>query len=159
MTLYPTWWRNHFLGVELAIAVLAGCALTFWIRVGDGSVFLSALVHQNRAQIYGTLASIFGSLLGFVITSMSIVLGFSASERLGILRKSSHYRDMWAVFTSAIKALGATTALWLAALLFERESAPKPLLIDACICVTLLSLFRLARCVWVLEKIVEVLTV
>lgn len=156
--LLPSWWRKYFLAVELVIPLVAGFALLMWSHYGNGATLLLCVVHQNRGQIYGTMVSLFGALLGFVITSMSIVLGFSASERFKILKASKYYSQLWNVFTSAIRWLGAVTVLWLCALLLDRESAQKPLLLIICLTVSCISVLRLARCVWVLEKIVQVIT-
>lgn len=156
--IYPDWWRKHFLRVELWIALFAGACIAIWATKFHGSTFLMRLVVHNRGQIYGTMASISGSLLGFVITAMSIVLGFSSSERLTLLKKSDHYPQLWAVFTSTIKWLGATTILWLVALVLDTDSSPKPMLLIACVTATIIAALRLIRCSWVLERIVEVLT-
>jgi hypothetical protein len=158
MRLYPNWWRKNFLTVELGIATFVTAAVFLWSKYGGGTQALSDIVHGNRSQIYGTLASIFGSLLGFVITALSVVLGLSSSERLNVLRASRYYQQLWDVFTSAIRVLGVSTILWLGALFFDRETAPKPLLLVACLGISFLATLRLARCVWVLERIVEALT-
>jgi hypothetical protein len=158
MWFYPNWWRKNFLTVELCVAVLLSAGLLIWWRYGSGIRVLTEIVHGSRSQIYGTLASIFGSLLGFVITALSVVLGFSSADRLKILRGSSYYKQLWDVFTSAIRVLGFTTLIWLGALFFDRESAPKPLLFVFCLAFSFLAVLRLARCVWVLERIVEALT-
>lgn len=158
MQIYPQWWRKHFLIVEFLIAAVAGAILCLWVRYGDGATALSAAVRNNRGQIYGTLASICGSLLGFAITAMSIVLGFTSSERLTLLRGSGHYSQLWAVFTSTIRCLGLATIAWLLALIFDTEARQRPLLIAVCLFATTLAAFRLSRCIWILERIVEVLT-
>jgi len=158
MRLYPTWWRKRFLHVELGIAILVATGLLYWWGYGSGARVLAGIVHGNRGQIYGTLASIFGSLLGFVITALSVVLGFSSSARLSVIRGSRYYKQLWDVFTSAIRVLGFTTVAWLLALFFDREAAERPLILVSCIAITFLAILRLARCVWVLERIVEVLT-
>lgn len=106
MPLYPKWWRQHFLAVELGIALVATGLLLCWWRYGNGVSILKEVVHGNRGQIYGTFASIFGSLLGFAITALSVVLGFSSSDRLAVLKKSAYYKQLWEVFTSGIRVLG-----------------------------------------------------
>lgn len=158
MHLYPKWWRRNFLQAEFFLWLVATVWFIGWWKWFRGDTVLGSLVRNNRAQIYGTLASLFGSLLGFVITALSVVLGFSASERLKIVRSSAYYKQLWEVFTSAIRVLGITTVLWLVALFFDREPVQRPLLLLSCLSLSILSALRLMRCVWVLERIVEVLT-
>lgn len=158
MTLYPKWWRQHFLVVERWIAVAIGIGLIGWWKFGDAGTILANVVHGNRSSIYGTMASLCGSLLGFVIATQTIVLGFSTSERLTILKNSKPYKQLWDVFTSTIRVLGATTLMWLLALFFDRDASPRTLLLAFCIVLTFLSILRIARCVWVLERIVAALT-
>lgn len=102
-------WRRHFLWVEFALAVMIGVTAAYWIHYRNGAVVSDRLLAQNRAAVYGTLASIFGSLLGFVITAASIVLGFSGSESLAVVRGSKHYPTLWPVFTASIRALAFAT--------------------------------------------------
>lgn len=155
---YPSWWRKHFLLVELLIAIALTMMLVVWCAQWGGHEILLNLVKGNRAAIYGALASLFGSLLGFAITAMSIVIGFTTSERFTILRSSRHYKDLWAVFTSAIRALGVTTVVALLGLIFDRDAVQRPYIFAACIGLSVLFIFRIIRCLWVLERIVELLT-
>jgi hypothetical protein len=156
---YPSWWRKHFLGVGLAVAMIITALLVYWWRSLGGASVLNGLVHGNRAAIYGTLASIFGSLLGFIITALSVVLSVSSSERLMVLRESTYYPQLWAVFTSAIRVLGMTTVFWLTALFLDRDAKTRPIILVVCLGASTLAVLRIARCVWVLQRIVEVLTV
>lgn len=158
MSILPSWWRKNFLTAELIVAVGMSAVLLIWCKYAHGEESLRLIVQGNRAQIYGTIGAIFGSLLGFVITALSVVLGFSSSERLKVLRSSRYYKQLWDVFTSAIRVLGLTTVVWLAALFFDRESHTRPLLLFVALSFTSLAILRLVRCVWVLERIVEVLT-
>lgn len=155
---YPSWWRKNFLAVELLIALLATAGLLLWCVRGAGLQELEKLVHGNRGQIYGTLASICGSLLGFVIATLSVVLGFNTSRRLDILRKSKYYKQLWNVFTSAIRVLAVTTCAWLLALFIDRDTSPNLFVLVVCFGATFLAVLRLGRAVWVLERIVEILT-
>lgn len=158
MSLYPKWWRRHFLIVELGIGIAVFVLLTIWWRYGNGISVLKELVRGNRGQIYGTFASIFGSLLGFVITALSVVLGLSSSDRLTVLKNSVHYKQLWDVFVSTIRVLGFTTIVWLLVLFLDRENHPRPFVLVLCLAATFLATLRLARCVWVLERIVEIIT-
>jgi len=158
MALYPQWWRKRFLSVELVIALMVAAALIGWCTWGTGRDFLTPLVNGSRAAIYGTLATLAGSLLGFVIATQSIALGFIAAPRFKVLQNSEAYRQLWDVFVSAIRVLGWTTLGWLVALFFDRENSPKPLIFELCLGISFLALLRLIRCVWVLENLVRILT-
>jgi hypothetical protein len=118
----------------------------------------STLLKDNRAVLYGTMASIFGSLLGFVITATSIVLGFSTSDRLAVVRESAQYPMLWKTFSATIRALAGATVVALLCLLADRDSAPKSWLEVPLFLVVVLSLFRLGRTIWVLEHIISLVT-
>ncbi|WP_210160588.1 hypothetical protein [Methylocella silvestris] len=118
----------------------------------------AALLKNNRAALFGTTASILGSLLGFVITATSIVLGFSTSDRLAVVRESVEYPTLWKTFSATIRALALGTIIALTCLLFDRDSAPVPWLTILLIFAVLLSLFRIGRTIWVLEQIIGLVT-
>jgi hypothetical protein len=74
-------------------------------------MLIAQILDSQRGTVYGTLASIFGSLLGFVITTVSIVIAFATHERLAIVRASEHYPTLWKVFMSSIRVLGIATVV------------------------------------------------
>ncbi len=158
MSVFPQWWRERLLAAELVVAIIVSSSFVLWSEVFRGMEFTEQLLRGNRGAIYGTLASIFGSLLGFVITTVSIVIGFSASERLAVVRESRHYETLWKVFMSTIKVLGLATLAALGGLLFDRDNAPSRLVLYVCGFMIIIATLRLARCVWVLENVIELVT-
>lgn len=152
------WWARHFLLNEAVLsAALAGAAILWMERFGGWKV-VNTLLQGNRGAIYGALASIFGSLLGFIITAVSIALGFSASENLTIVRESRYYSHLWSVFMSATRWLAMATIASIAALVADRDSAPIRELTYAVWLLAVLSAVRVARCLWVLENVVRIVT-
>lgn len=153
-----SWWKIHFLTAEFWAAAAGAAAFAVWLRFLGGNATLEEVLRGNRAAIYGTLASIFGALLGFVIATLSILLGFSASDRLAIVRESKHYGTIWEIFTAAIRALALATAVSLVALVIDRDRDPAPLLTVICIFAGLLAGVRILRSVWVLERVIDLVT-
>jgi hypothetical protein len=152
------WWKVHFLFAEFCVAVLIGVGFAAWVIWFGGASFVAETLRGNRAAIYGTLASIFGSLLGFTITAVSIVLGYAANERLAIVRNSKHYPTLWKVFVAAIRALGIATMVALVALILDRDTAPAYFFLYVCVWSTSLAVLRLMRCLWVFEQVVVLVT-
>jgi hypothetical protein len=158
MNFLPKWWRARFLHVELVLAILLGVAVYVWGVRYEGSSTLHTILSGNRGAIYGALASVFGSLLGFAITAVSVVIGFASHDRLVIIRQSRHYPTLWRVFFAAIRALGLATLLALAGLIFDRDNTPRDWVLYLTIFASLLAILRVARCAWVLENVIDLVT-
>jgi hypothetical protein len=150
----PGFWKRHFLLVEGLLALLIAIGFGIWCYRFDGKAIVCPLLHGNRAMLYGTMASIFGSLLGFVITTTSIVLGFSTSDNLAIVRQSAHYPMLWKAFSKTTMALAITTLVALLCLLVDRDDAPVFWLVVLLVLFTVLSLLRISRTIWILEQII-----
>lgn len=151
-------WRRRFLLVEGIIALVVAIGFAVWYWAFDGATPTNALLGGNRAALYGTTASISGSLLGFVITATSIVLGFSTSDRLAVVRKSRQYPMLWRTFSATIRALAAATVVALLCLLLDRDGASVPWLTVLLVFSVVLSMLRLARTIWALEHIIVLVT-
>lgn len=158
MKLLPQWWKIYFLKVELGIALLFTAVFIIWAQCFGGQVVIERILKENRSDIYGALAAVFGSLLGFIITAVSIILGYTTNDRLTIVRESKHYALLWEVFTAAIRILSVATIAALVGLVVDRDSSPVYIVLYINVFTTTLSSFRLARCVWVLENIIKLVT-
>ena len=158
MKLLPKWWRTNFLHVELGLALLCSVTFVAWAQLCGGGIIVEETLKANRGAVYGALASIFGSLLGFAITAVSIVLGFSTTERLAVVRESKHYPTLWKVFTATIRTLGLATVVALSGLILDRDSSPMKWVLYFTVFASILAALRLARCVWVLENVITLVT-
>src|SRR6266699_830958 len=158
MTILPGWWRVHFLAAEMGLSLIITICFAIWVECFGGALPLEQTLAGNRNAVYGTLASIFGSLLGFVITAVSIVLGYSASDRLQIVRESKHYPILWKTFIAAIRCLGLATLVAMLGLPLDRDASGRRWILNLCVFASLLAIARLARCVWILENVVRLVT-
>src|SRR5260370_626069 len=150
-------WGIHFLGMELVLSILGGVIFGIWVKWLGGALTVDHLLTGNKSAVYGTLASIFGALLGFAITVLSVIIGYSTNEKFQFLRKAKHYSTLWKILLSTIKALSAATIVMILGLVFDRDSSPHHLILSFSVLITLLSIFRLARCIWVLENVVNII--
>ena len=154
MKFLPKWWRTHFLAAEFGIAILCGASFVAWARLWGGGAILEDTLTGNRGAIYGALASIFGSLLGFAITAVSIMVAFSTNDRLTVVRESKPYPTLWKVFTATIRTLGFATVVALFGLILDRDNHPMNPVLYLTVFASVLAALRLARCAWVLENVI-----
>jgi hypothetical protein len=150
-------YREHFLGADLALAATPSCAVLIWMVKFGGIETVDALLAGNRSAIYGTLSSIFGSLLGFVITAVSIIIGVWGAEKLTLLRESQSASQLWLIFTSTTRWLGLATVLSLAGLIGDRDGKPVHAILYLTIVVATITIARLGRSIWALENVVSLL--
>jgi hypothetical protein len=152
------YWEANFLVLEFITALVLSLCLVGWSEFIDKGQFINSIFLDNRDVVYGALATLFGSMLGFSITAVSIVIGYATNDKLAIVRKGKHYQDLWNVFKSAMKVLAFATVFALLGLVFDKNANPVNYLLYMNIFATVLSLFRIARCIWVLENIIVIVT-
>lgn len=152
------WWERNFLVIEFITAVVIFLAVLAWSLFINKGVAISQIVSGNRQWIYATLTTLFGTLLGFIITAVSIVLGYAQSDKLTIVRQSNHYKDLWGIFKSTIWILGFATVVALLGLIFDKETNPQYIFIYLNILAIILAVFRIGRCIWVLQNIIAIVT-
>ena len=152
---------RRVLGLETAICVAIAAAFLAWVLLG-GRATVDHGLDTVRGPLYGALAAVAGALLGFVIATVSILVGLVSveSERMAFLRSSAAYPQIWTTFTSAIRWLAAATGLSLVALLLDHETAVLSTpWIDALralvLLVALAATMRLGSAMWVLERLVS----
>jgi uncharacterized membrane protein YqjE len=104
--------------------------------------------------VYGAFASIFGSLLGFVIAAVAIALPFASDTRLAVVRLSNQNKTLWELFLAGTRALAGATLLSMIALVLDRDDNPHRWILIAVAFFTILACIRVARVVWALQHLV-----
>jgi len=152
-------WKIHFLGCEFFLATSVSIISFMYLWKWDGVLKILSFIGNNRGLYASSAVSLFGALLGFSITATSIILGFSASERLAVLKESKHYPQIWRTLISTVKAFLFVTivSIWL---LVCEYSIPFVLSLQYSVFLLgiLLSAFRLFRTIWILEMIIKIVT-
>jgi hypothetical protein len=146
-------WQDHFRWLEFGLTLVATAIMALWLYRWDGGVVLNELLADKRSNVYGALAALLGSLLGFVIAAVAIVIG--ETSRLNFIREAGQLGNLLAVFRMAIVALGVGTVAALIAMIADSESSPLRWTVVLVFFATLLSVFRIGRAIWVLDKIVK----
>lgn len=146
-------WNDHFIVLELALALVVAGAFLVWVQVWDGWAPVNAMLQGKRESVYGALAALLGSLLGFVIAAVAIVIGEAA--RLQFLRDSGQLPNLLDVFRKSIQALGLGTCVAVLSLVLDGDAQPSRVLPGLVLFVTLLAGLRVGRAVWVLNAVMK----
>ena len=147
--------QKHFLGLEAVVASLPAVALLAWTLWLDGTSLFDAFLDGNRINIYGTVATIAGTLLGFSLAAASFVMSLTSSPRLAVLRQSPHFPTLWKTFFQAVRFLGALVLTSLVCLTWDKDDAPNTWLLIPFVLFVGLSIIRMARVIWMLEQIIH----
>lgn len=147
---------KHFLAVELLISVVITLVVYFIIYFLNIEGKIMTTLNGSRAALYGTIAAVCGSLLGFVITGLSVLMVTGNSEGMKALKSSKHYKEIFRVFFSTSKYLGLLVVISLITLIIDRDSSPFFSLNILVLWGVIIATFRILRCLWVLERIIEI---
>lgn len=148
-------YRSHFLGFELILSFIVISFITYFIYRFWGFCLLQSYLDGIRDVLYGTLATLSGALLGFVITGLSVLLTTYSTEQMKRLKKSKHYKTIFTIFFSTSKFSGILFIVSLLSLVFDKDSEPLLMLPFLTLWALIIVAFRVLRCLWVLEKIIS----
>ncbi|MFO0969299.1 MAG: hypothetical protein U0793_27400 [Gemmataceae bacterium] len=152
------YYRQHFLFVEFCFSVvicLIVVALTEWVW---GRSEVQAFVKGNRQAAYVAIASTGGSLLGFAITAVSIVIAVGASPAMSVVRRSGNLPRVYEIFFQAICWLSLATIWAFIGLLADTDTNPRILIGYAMTFFFTVVLFRVFRCIWIMREVTSLLT-
>ena len=145
-------YHRNFPWLELVFCVIITVAFIFYVEFSWGRSELIHFLNGTRLTAYGTLVSVGASMLGFVLTAVSIILIFGQSTRFDLLRQSDQYKAIFRIFFQAILWL-ALAALWgFVGLLADTDAAPLTFITHGMLLLALAAATRLARCVWILRE-------
>jgi hypothetical protein len=145
-------YRAHFLALELLVSLIAGGIVDYGVSIrpaADRDKWLD----ENATGMYQVLAAIGGTLLGFVLTGVSILLAFPETPRIELLKESPHYREIYTIYFSSIRYLALLTVVSVIGLAANR-SPWREFTLYVVVWATIIVSLRLWRCAWVLEALV-----
>ncbi len=148
-------YKRHFLLAELLLSLILSVLVLIIIQWFWSPDSLERWISSNKKEIYPLIATIGGTLLGFVITGVSIILAFSESEKLRLLKQSKQYTKIFAIYFSTIKYLAITTVVAIIGIVINNNLAI--LIFYLLLWSIVISSLRIWRCIWVLESIVEII--
>jgi|GEM_PF-1837703 len=165
-------YNKHFLTADLLVAIAIAIVAILFLRQQFSYDEIDTTISTNKTVIYPVIASIGGTLIGFVITGISIIIAFSesGSEKFKLLKNSAHYKDVYDVYFSSIRSLAITVIISIIGIFLSGNwqtpinissylivKSYDSLVLYIAIIASTISLFRIYRCVWALEKIVNLL--
>jgi MFS family permease len=139
---------------KFGIALLL-TGLLFWAdaQLWHGRGVTGAL-HATRHDLYVALATIFGALLGFIITAYSIIASLSQSEVLRNLNTEDR-RTVFGVFTSSIYISGIAAVAALAGLVVDSAPAGNRWVEYIVLLASLWAALALVSVVFLVEELVS----
>lgn len=115
-------WRDRFRFAQPYIAALLVAIGLLAIALHKDS-YVAILGVEQRDTLYSALATVFGSLFGFVIAAVAIVLTVVNSKTFKKFRTLPAYDKMWKIFTRCIWLLGLSTLVCLVSLVVDTKNS------------------------------------
>jgi hypothetical protein len=151
MTALKQYYEKHFLVLEFVASVFAACIFTLFLEFYIGRANFFSSVDENRPNLYAAVADITGSLLGFVISAVSVLLVFGSQLRF--LKDSGQLPVIFNVFFQSIIWLAIATAWAFVGLLADTTGTSRIWILYVMLWLMGLAAMRVYRCVWILKKI------
>ena len=124
----------------VSVALIAAWALDLW-HVDSAT---------QSVTLFATMAGLSGTLLGFAITSLAILIGLFQSPEFVPLRKNDNYGSIFSDYKLAIILLAATTLVALGATVAAAARVYSPIILGVTIGLVAWSAVTMAHAVEVL---------
>ncbi|MDD3262900.1 MAG: hypothetical protein PHR61_03555 [Candidatus Absconditabacteria bacterium] len=138
-------YKQNFIIIETAISFVLG-----FIIYLIGNYFLS-FNSINENFVFTRIQSLIG-LLGFLITTLSIIFSLKDGPKLEKLQKSGQYHNVINIYINTIKRIGIRILVRLGIKFINSDDVK---IVDGLVLsinVTLLSI-KLFRCIWITNKL------
>lgn len=156
MKLLKKCYDHHFLLYEgifsFIIAIIIIVALCCAAINNQGG--LISWFDNKNVPFFSVIASIAGNILGFLIATLSILIGFCADQKFKEFRESESYHQMYIIFIKTIVDLSIITILSIIGIL--TNDIPSLIILGFLIFPLILAAFRIGRCIWILKNITEI---
>lgn len=148
-------YHKYFLEIEFLMSGVICLLLILLMNYIWSSQIISRWIFLNKGEIYPLVATIAGTLLGFVITGVSILIAFSEFEKLKLLKQTPHYKTIFTIYFSTMKFLATTTIVAVSGIVIDDQWAIP--IFYLLLWSIIISSLRIYRCFWILENIAEII--
>lgn len=146
------YFRIHFLFSDSLIWLLLFYTGRFVLKKYF-NISIENILDKNGSLLFPIFFNSGITLLGFLLTGVSIIIVFLQSDKLKALNETSHPKMIMTIYFSTIRYCSVFTALsfmGMVALYF-------PCFSHILLLFSLLTIIRLFRCVWIIEVISRIL--
>lgn len=102
------------------------------------------------------MASLEGTLLGFVLAALTIVLGYSQSPRFAVIRQSRHWSVLFGIYLSGVRWTALATVFSLTALILDKDRSPNMISAELSAVSLVFSAVFITQVLWATEGVVKV---
>ena len=146
---------KHFMWIEFIIALTLSIALVLIFECWIGQNILINMLNSNYQDFYSAAASVCGTMLGFELAAVSVILVFGEMPRLRLIRESGQYKQVFEIYFTSIYISAAATLWALVGLMLDTNTSPKPWVTYVMFWLLITMIFRIFRCVWILRQITD----
>ena len=112
-------------------------------------------MHADQTTIYSALSGLQGALLGFVLAALTIVLGYSQSDRFAVVREAGQLQSLFNVYLAGVRTSGIAVTLTVVGLLADTHAHSRSVITGVVLAICLLTVLRLVRVLWVTNLVVH----
>lgn len=146
-------YKERFLWTDMLIVIVLDVVIVILVNIFKIDI-TNYLNEDNMVPLFSSLIGTWGSLLGFVIAALSILLTIKDNEYIKALRSTKHYTAICFIYLDTSIWLGIATLFSIVALIFVKNVIPIVLigsfLYPVCI-------FKIGRCLQFLKRIIEMI--
>jgi hypothetical protein len=151
-----SFYDKNFLLIEFLLAPVLTVLVVLTLHELDKIDAVKESLKENYQVLYGTCAAVTGSLLGFALTAVSVILAFSTMGRFRLLRESKHYSTVFRIYFQTIFWLAVATVWAFIGLVGQSAHSPRLWILYGMLWLGILCIFRMWRCLWILSEFAEI---
>jgi hypothetical protein len=154
----PKVYKEYFLHFETLISIVLTIALYVIFSKNLTPDQFTTLLTDVQSKVYPVTSIGAITLLGFIITGISILITFTETPSLKPLKTSRQYPTLFKIYFSAIRHLGVLTFLSILGILVNQKDVAL-LIFYLVILFIFTSTLRIWRCLWVLEQFIQIIQI
>lgn len=150
------WWDSHFLRNDAIVAAILSVLLLVGAEAAFGRSTIEDRLDSLRPALYTGIASIAGSLLGFVLALLVVGQTLMGLDALKVIRDSSHSRTVYETIVQAAVALGVLTLVAITGIFVDIDRDPHISVPYAVVALVALASARMVRAFHMVWKLIEI---